>query len=294
MPTTTPQRISPLKHTTSEDYLASMARLQHHLRTHLDEASPPSTLARIAGMSTYHFHRVFRGMFGESVAEHVRRLRLERAASRLRFSQDTILTVAVEAGYQSHEAFTRAFCAHFELTPSAWRCTPSARVERAMHQPNLPVSPPCPELITLPTQWVVGIRSVGSYLDIPDAFHMLVGWAQRTHRPIGPLRGLFLDDPEITPLDKLRAEACMEVNEPVEVSGELTSFSIPSGVYAMLVHQGPYTNLARTYLALIGQWLPTSGYQLAPEPVLERYLNSPMDTPPAQLLTQVCVRLATS
>jgi AraC family transcriptional regulator len=73
-----------------------------------DELSLPE-LAGVANFSACHFHRVFRALTGEGVAEHVRRLRLERAAARLRNTSTSILEIALESGYQAHESFTRAF-----------------------------------------------------------------------------------------------------------------------------------------------------------------------------------------
>ena len=66
-------------------------------------------LADVASFSPFHFHRIFRALTGEGVAERVRRLRLERAAARLRSTSRSILEIALEAGYQAHESFTRAF-----------------------------------------------------------------------------------------------------------------------------------------------------------------------------------------
>jgi len=62
-------------------------------------------------------HRIFRGVVGETVAEHIRRLRLERAAQRLKSGERPVTEIAFEAGYEAHEAFTRAFRARFGASP---------------------------------------------------------------------------------------------------------------------------------------------------------------------------------
>ena len=72
-----------MKASTLELYKERMLRVLVHIQQHLDEPLGLEELARIACFSQYHFHRIFRGMLGESVGEHIRRLRLERAASRL-------------------------------------------------------------------------------------------------------------------------------------------------------------------------------------------------------------------
>src|SRR5882724_4294178 len=74
----------------------------------LDEALDLERLARGAALSPFHFHRIFRGMVGETPLELHRRLRLERAAFCLREGSTPVIAVALDAGYDTHEAFTRA------------------------------------------------------------------------------------------------------------------------------------------------------------------------------------------
>ena len=98
-----------------------MLRVLLHIQRNLDEETPLEDLARVAAFSPYHFHRIFRGMLGESVKEHIRRLRLERSAMRLKHSDTPVTMIAFEAGYESHEAFTRAFRSMRGMTPSQFR-----------------------------------------------------------------------------------------------------------------------------------------------------------------------------
>jgi AraC family transcriptional regulator len=98
-----------MRESTLEDYQQRLLRVLLHIQNHLDDPLQLDELAEVAHFSPYHFHRIFRGMTGESVKEHVRRLRLERAAHRLRFTGQPVTEIAFDAGYQQHEAFTRAF-----------------------------------------------------------------------------------------------------------------------------------------------------------------------------------------
>jgi AraC family transcriptional regulator len=72
-----------------------------HTQNNLDRPLSLEELASIASFSPYHFHRIFRGIVGESVKEHVRRLRLERAAHRLRFTGQPVTEIAFDAMAQS-------------------------------------------------------------------------------------------------------------------------------------------------------------------------------------------------
>src|SRR5690349_15609540 len=110
-----------MKTLTLQDYKVRILRVLVHVQNHLDEPLELAHLARLAAFSPCHFHHVFTGMVGESVKEHVRRLRLERAASRLKLSSASVTDLAFDAGYQSLEAFTRSFHAVFGLSPSEYR-----------------------------------------------------------------------------------------------------------------------------------------------------------------------------
>jgi AraC-like DNA-binding protein len=88
----------------------------------LDEQG--TTTAELAGrlhISRFHFDRVVGASAGESPARFRRRVLLERAAYRLSTCDSSVLDVAVEAGYGSHEAFTRAFSRAYGMTPRQWR-----------------------------------------------------------------------------------------------------------------------------------------------------------------------------
>src|SRR6266853_3843414 len=106
-----------------QSYQERVLRVLLHIQRNLDRPLELEELASVACFSPFHFHRIFRGIVGESVMEYVRRLRLEQAAQKLRFSDSPVIDVALDAGYESHEAFTRAFSARFGLSPSSFRKT---------------------------------------------------------------------------------------------------------------------------------------------------------------------------
>jgi AraC family transcriptional regulator len=67
---------------------------------------------------------------------------------------------------------------------------------------------------------------------------------------------------------------------------------LEGGEYVTTVHVGPYDTLGQAYDGLCGRWLPSSGRELGDPPCVEFYLNDPRATPPGQLRTKVCLRLA--
>lgn len=106
---------------TETEYRAAISDVLAYVQAHLDDELTPHRLAQVACFSEHHFHRIFRAVVGESVMDHVRRLRLERAAFQLKTTRRSVGSVALDAGYGAQEAFTRIFQAYFGLAPRIFR-----------------------------------------------------------------------------------------------------------------------------------------------------------------------------
>jgi AraC family transcriptional regulator len=293
---------------TLQDYRRRMLRVLVHIQQHLDEALALEDLANVACFSPYHFHRIFKGMVGETLQEHIRRLRLERAASQLKLSAKPVTHIAFDAGYESHEAFTRSFHALFGRSPSAFRSAkrtpplPAAPSEvhydpgkpaghfkttqprnKAMNMTIKPMSP----------LRVAFMRHVGPYSAVGATWDKFLPVLGKDGRLGGDcmMIGICHDDPEVTPLDKIRYDACVTVDESFVPEGDIGVQVIAGGDYAMATHFGPYQKLGETYSQLFGQWLPRSGRELRSAPCFEVYLNDPQTTDPEDLLTDIYIPL---
>ena len=100
-------------------------RVLLYIEQHLDEEISLNTLSAVAHYSPYHFHRAFSAYVGVSVGQYVQRMRLRRASFRLVSEpQDSVLTIALQAGFDSGEAFARAFRRAFGQSPSTFRRQP--------------------------------------------------------------------------------------------------------------------------------------------------------------------------
>jgi AraC family transcriptional regulator len=102
----------------------TFAQFVEVLSEHLDDADLSSgRLADRLHLSRSHFDRIIGSLAGETPARFRRRVLLERAAYRLRSAKLTVLDIAIEAGYSSHEAFTRAFARAYGCSPKTWRAS---------------------------------------------------------------------------------------------------------------------------------------------------------------------------
>lgn len=290
-----------MRKTTQQDYQQRLLRVLVYIQKNLDRDPSLEELADVAHFSPYHFHRIFRGMVGESVRAHIRRLRLEQAAGRLIMGDDPIIRIALDAGYESHAAFTRAFHAMTDLSPTDYR---QARRPLVAHAPGLRYTEDGDlafasletggsimdvTIKTIPERRVAFIRHTGPYAECGKAWSALCMKLGPEGR-LGPgveFIGLSYDDPDVTPADKLRYDACVPVGDDFEPAGEIGVQTVGGGTFAVTTHHGPYENFSVTYAELCGQWIPKHNRTIKAQPCMEIYLNDPESTPPEELLTDV-------
>lgn len=284
-----------VKASTQQDYHERIVRTLVHIQGHLDEELELEQVASVAAFSRFHFHRIFRGLVGESLKEYVRRLRLERAARALKQTDEPVTQIAFQAGFETHESFTRAFTSMFGESPSKYRenrgaASPGAGPGGAFQPPEYG-DVPSPEMRELPPMRLVFLRHVGPYGEVGPTWGKLMMWAGMRGL-LGPgmkMIGIVHDDPDVTPKEKIRYDAAVLVTKPVEPKGEFGVIELPAGAYAVFTHRGPYDGLGKTYQKIYGGWLPKSGRQLRDTPAFEEYVNSPRDTKPEDLLTLIHV-----
>jgi AraC family transcriptional regulator len=107
-----------MKKTTSANYRQRLTVVIDYIHDNINGALDVNTLADVAFMSPYHFHRIYRELMQETVNATVRRLRLQKAAIDLIRTDQSIQTIAQGISYGSVEAFTRAFSKQFCVSPS--------------------------------------------------------------------------------------------------------------------------------------------------------------------------------
>ncbi len=298
-----------MKPDTRSFYVRTVQRSIEHIAAHLDGALDLHALAARACLSPFHFHRIFRGMVGETPLELSRRLRLERAAWQLIHTDRGVTEIAFGAGYETHEGFTRAFRAHYGTSPSGFRRRKCPRIQIAatcgVHYTGdgvVMVFIPRDsggramdvEIKEMPELRVAAVRHVGPYDRIPDAFTRLGMIAGRAGLFAGPptMLAIYYDDPESTPAEQLRSDAGLVVPEDASLPAELTEQRLGAGRYACTVHVGPYERLGETWARFMGEWLPASGYRLGEGVSYEIYVGNPMTAPNEEPRTELYIPIA--
>ena len=294
-----------MRSATAESYYRRLNRALDFVVRRLGQPPTIEELAAEAAFSRFHFQRMFRAMTGESVTELVRRLRLERAAHRLRCESATVTEVALDAGYDSAEAFSRAFRRGCGLSPSRYRTawpppafgSPTAKVRYCPGEERVEIDPPTGE-ISMDVRIemfdainVARVRHVGPYNEVGPCFERLFEWAATIGARPGRVLSLSYDDPDAVAPESLRSDACVELLTDASPPTGISMDSVGAGRYAVCTHRGPYDGIAEAYKRLFTLWLPGSGEEMDDRPCMEIYRNSPLDSAPAQLLTDLCLPL---
>ncbi len=140
---------------------------------------------------------------------------------------------------------------------------------------------------------VAYVRHIGPYMECGKAWQTLFAQAgQQGLIGADALRiGIGHDNPDVTPAEKLRYDACLTVGDQAQPSGELQVKEIPGGEYAIVTHRGSYAGLPGVYRGIFHDWLPGSGRALRHAPCFEVYVNNPNSTADENLITEIYVPL---
>jgi len=293
--------------------MRTSTRLDHETRieeavrfilTHLDEPLTPTDIADQVCLSRFHFHRVFQVLLGETVGELNRRIRLERAAHRLRTTRQPVTEIAFDAGYSTHEAFIRAFRDGFGITPSGFRsrmtyngmlpCPNGVHYGELkpfdLHFVPLQGTPMNVEIREMPAQRALCMSHKGPYYMIGATFARVGPWLKEHEIKIGPFVGLYYDDPNGTAPDDLRSDAGALVDLDFTIDDPAVHVvDMPAATYAVYTHIGAYDRLNHAWDEFMTKWFPTCGYEFAPGIPMEIYIDDCADTPAETLRTELCI-----
>jgi AraC family transcriptional regulator len=276
-------------------------RVKRYIRQHMDEPLNREELARIAGYSVVHFHRIFAAHVGASIAAYVRRMRMERAAQQLRADAAQVTEIALDCGYETHSAFGKAFKQYFGVSPSEFReLNPTAAahvINRHLlfQRKELPMQPQ--EIRTLPDTQVLYARAA-EVMTGPayqtahlEAFNKLHGFIQKRQlmEQVRHFVAIYPDEPEIGKEVRFDAGAIFAAGQAPAADDGLAYQTLPGGRWAVFRHVGPYDTLWQTWQAIYRDWLPASGEELRDAIPFEDYVDDPSQVAPGQLRTDIYV-----
>jgi len=234
-------------------------------------------LAELSGVTPAYLTRAFALATGCSLMRYARARRLSEAARILALGVPDILGLALDVGYGSHEAFTRAFREHFGLTPESVR---EARTTRHLEltEPLIMDAPLAPKLAepTIESRKALllagliktfAMKDLGSIPSLWKEFDEIQDAITNT----GPERRYFGASLSFSEEKGCEYMAALEVTDLASVPTEAQTTTIPAVTYAIFSQPGHITLMRPTIMSIWQDWLPGSGYTAEEAPLIEYY-----------------------
>jgi AraC family transcriptional regulator len=287
-----------MKTTQRRRYAERIDRVLGHLEALPAESAPSlEELARVATMSEFHFHRVFRLMTGETLGDALRRIRLARAVPALA-ANAPVEEAAAQSGYAARQSFARALRSGAGVSPVAARRDPDA-LANALRQarpgpraggvvPALTI-----DIASVQPLRLLAIRNVGAYQDLNAAYGRLFEQvtAQLSPESIVGLYGVQFDDPRVTPPHECRAICAFDVGSGAVAAGDLEELTLPGGDFLRIHHQGSYDLIHDSIDVLYAHAIDALERELAPQPPYIHFLDDPDQVAEADLRADVYLPL---
>ncbi|NRF64246.1 AraC family transcriptional regulator [Vibrio coralliilyticus] len=240
------------------DYKKRLTPVIRYLEKHFNQPLNLPEVAALANLSPYHFHRTFKAVQGETLADYIRRLRLAAAADDLFKSKQPILNIALEYGFSSSQSLAKAFKQHYGVTPTAFRdcenhqefskLARNSKIGHTLRKNGNEGESGDPYTGSEPTMWsktmeiqkfeatkLAYVRVTGPYGEgYQEPSSRLYQWAGMKGLAENTCIFIFHDNPEITPNDKCRTDICLMVPEGTEVPGNIELQDFPGGDYAVM------------------------------------------------------------
>ncbi|HVY82548.1 MAG TPA: AraC family transcriptional regulator [Steroidobacteraceae bacterium] len=247
-----------------------------YVESHLASELSLDEIAAAAGASRYYITRTFTAVSGQPLMRYVRARRLGTAARALANGAPDILTLALDAGYGSHEAFTRAFVDHFGTTPEAVRAQGDLANLDLVEPIRMDQTPldclPSPRFVDSKPLLITGISeryTCETGAGIPAQWQRLLPHFNRVPGQIGKVAyGVCYNTDEAGNMDYLTG---VEVPDFSRVPADWARIRLPEQRYVVFDHPGHVSGIRRTWATIWSAWFPSSGHEPADGPTFERY-----------------------
>lgn len=286
------------------NYHARMLRVLQYIDVHLDEDLSVERLSEIAAFSKFHFHRQFSEYFGLAAFRYVQLLRLKKAMYELAFrSHKQVIHIALDNGYESSEAFSRAFKKSLGLSPAQFRKQPqwdnwqdSNLTIDQLREQHMPITYQNSDvrIVSFPETRIAVLEHRGAPALLPNSIQQFIAWRKLNKLPpsVSATFNLIYDDPEQTPAEDYRFDLAAAVAAPVtENEHGIVNKIIPAGECAVLRHTGTDAQLGSVVRFLYNNWLPQSERNLRDFPLFFQRISFFPDVPEHLMVTDIFLPL---
>ncbi len=285
-------------------YRERFQKVLDYIDTHLDEGLSVDQLSQIASLSKFHFHRQFSTLLGMGVSVYIKRLRLKRASFQLAFKHEMkVIDIAMANGYESSEAFSRAFKQLFRQSPSDFRHKPDWIPWHGKHQAlkdfrNFKGQQEGHDVdveITRFTELKVAVlEHRGPPELLGNSIRIFINWRKENMLPPSRSRtfNVLFDDPVTTKPNDYRFDLCAAVISDVEKNDlGVVAKVIPGGRCAVVRHLGSDDSIDLVIRFLYSDWLNQNEEELRDFPLFFERISFFPDVPEHEMITDVYLPL---
>ncbi len=284
-------------------YDARLQRALAYIDAHLDDELSVVVLSAVAAFSPFHFQRQFTARFGLSAHTYVHLARMKRASYKLAFRDDTVLDVALEAGYEGPEAFARAFRQRFEQSPSSFRKSPdwepwltafgpldharSTLMQKTFTADDVTIRD------VLPTRVAI-MEHRGDPAALAATIQRFIAWrkAAGLHPKTSPTFNIWRSERRPALPGEYSVDLCVGTDQPIEPNGaQIKAGEIPGGRCAVLRVVGNTDNMEPAALYLYREWLPASGEEARDFPIYCQRLSFFPEVPEYEAVAELFLPL---
>ncbi|MDR1554124.1 MAG: GyrI-like domain-containing protein [Prevotellaceae bacterium] len=279
-----------MHNTTEHIYRQKINKVIDYVSTNLHKPLSLDMIANQIHVSQRQLLRIMRTALNESLSAYVARQRVERAVMYMQTEELNLTTIAAMVGYDNPQSFSKAFRKHFGISPKAYLDMLYNHLETYAKCHGNGQSNLYSEIHEEDDLELVYIRIIGKYgEDKPyeTAWNKLVCFIEKNSVLSDKTRfiGISFDDPNVTCLDRCRFYACASTEKKIAPSGEFGTIQIRKGKYAVYTLKGSYAGLQELYNVISLDSKHVERHGLA----FEEYINNPLDTDEAELLTKIFI-----
>ena len=251
------------------DHIDRLNRTIEYIEANLDKDIHLELLASKFALSKYHFHRIFKALIGAPPSRYIEKRRLSRAAADLIETNNRIVDIAFEYGFNSHESFTRSFKKKYALTPSQFRKTkPEFRfydkceigsIELKLQKGKVQLNP---DILRKSSFSIAGLVYSGS--DTNEIFNLWQAFWLMVQKGKIALKnsecvGVCIHDIDMRNNEIFVYYTGIEVDQSFHIPKEMKTVNIPESTFAVFKHKGAISEIEQTYDRIYGSWVPRTG-----------------------------------
>ena len=297
---------------TSEEHIKRIRKVLNFIEENLDNELSLEDLAEIGNYSPFHFHRIFRGIIGETLQEYINRNRMEKSAMMLALKKNTSLEeIYTQFGFKSNANFSKNFKKYYGISPTEFRKISPEKFSKILpmnsnigqkevvfqqylyninQMKNFMETNAKIEVKELPEMNLASVLSIGVQ-NIDNAYNKLISWGISKNlfpRENVKMISVYHDSFKVTAPNKVRIHACMLLDEPIKTDGEIFPETLPKGRHIVGSYFIGIHEFEKAWQSLF-LWMNENGYQYKRTFPFEIYHNNFKEHPEKKCRVDFCI-----